>query len=82
MVKWEYKVAYIDFRGRISIEGEEHLIERGERRSEFVRRLLDSLGTDGWELGGVHPLWPAETSYMIFKRAEAVRRPPAEAGAS
>jgi hypothetical protein len=65
---WEYKVAYVDFRGRVSIEGQEIILERGERRSEFVRRVLNQLGKDGWELGGVHPLWPAETSYMVFKR--------------
>ena len=68
MQAWEYKVAYVDFRGRVSIEGEEIILERGERRSEFVRRVLNQLGKDGWELGGVHPLWPAETSYMVFKR--------------
>src|SRR6476620_5851508 len=68
-MNWEYKVVYVDFRGRIPIEGEEFMIEKGERRSAFVRAALDKLGTDGWELGGVHPLWPAETSYMIFKRA-------------
>jgi len=33
-----------------------------------VRTVLDHIGKDGWELAGVHPLWPAETSYMIFKR--------------
>jgi hypothetical protein len=43
-------------------------MERGERRSAFVRTVLDHIGKDGWELAGVHPLWPAETSYMIFKR--------------
>ena len=68
MQAWEYKVAYVDFRGRVSIEGEEIILERGERRSEFVRRVLNQLGKDGWELGGVHPMWPAETSYMVFKR--------------
>jgi len=84
MQAWEYKVAYIDFRGRVSIEGEEMILERGERRSEFVRRVLNQLGKDGWELGGVHPLWPAETSYMVFKRAvtpgTATEAPAGEAG--
>lgn len=65
---WEYRVAYVDFRGRVSIEGQEIFMERGERRSAFVRTVLNHLGKDGWELAGVHPLWPAETSYMIFKR--------------
>ena len=68
MAAWEYRVAYVDFRGRVSIEGQEIMMERGERRSAFVRTILDHLGKDGWELAGVHPLWPAETSYMIFKR--------------
>ncbi|MEO5951226.1 MAG: hypothetical protein ABIQ44_02040 [Chloroflexia bacterium] len=68
MAKWEYRVAYVDFRGRVSIEGQEILMEKGERRSAFVRTVLDTMGNDGWELAGVHPLWPAETSYMVFKR--------------
>ena len=68
MAAWEYRVAYVDFRGRVSIEGQEIMMERGERRSAFVRTVLDHIGKDGWELAGVHPLWPAETSSMIFKR--------------
>jgi hypothetical protein len=68
MAAWEYRVAYVDFRGRVSIEGQEIFMEKGERRSAFVRAVLDHLGKDGWELAGVHPLWPAETSYMVFKR--------------
>jgi hypothetical protein len=68
MGAWEYRVAYVDFRGRVSIEGQEIMMESGERRSAFVRTVLDHIGKDGWELAGVHPLWPAETSYMIFKR--------------
>ena len=68
MQTWEYRVAYVDFRGRVSIEGEELVMEHGERRSAFVRSVLDRLGRDGWELVGVHPLWPVETSYMVFKR--------------
>jgi len=68
MAAWEYRVAYVDFRGRVSIEGQEIMMEGGERRSAFVRTVLDHIGKDGWELAGVHPLWPAETSYMIFKR--------------
>lgn len=68
MASWEYRVAYVDFRGRVSIEGQEIFMEKGERRSAFVRTVLDHLGKDGWELAGVHPLWPAETSYMVFKR--------------
>jgi hypothetical protein len=81
MAAWEYRVAYVDFRGRVSIEGQEIMMERGERRSAFVRTVLDHIGKDGWELAGVHPLWPAETSYMIFKRP-ATGAPAEESGAS
>src|SRR6266581_4267852 len=75
MAAWEYRVAYVDFRGRVSIEGQEIMMERGERRSAFVRTVLDHIGKDGWELAGVHPLWPAETSYMIFKRPATGKSP-------
>ena len=78
------KVVYADFRGRISVEGEETFIEHQERRSSFARRVLNTLGAEGWELVGVQPLWPAETSYLIFKRASRGAAPPtlaqAEAG--
>jgi hypothetical protein len=75
MAAWEYKVAYVDFRGRVSIEGEEVEIEEGERHSGFVRRVLDKLGEDGWELGGVQSLGRSETSYMVFKRPSTGERP-------
>jgi hypothetical protein len=65
---WQYKVVYTDFRGRISVEGEETFIEQSERRSSFARRVLNTLGAEGWELVGIQPLWPAETAYMIFKK--------------
>src|SRR5437773_11219783 len=65
---WQYKVVYVDFRGRVSVEGEETFIEKNERRSSFSRRVLNTLGADGWELVGIQPLWPAETAYMIFKK--------------
>ncbi len=64
---WEYKVAYIDYRGRISSEGQETLISGEERRSTFARRYLDALGHDGWELVGIQPLSP-QSAYYIFKR--------------
>jgi hypothetical protein len=54
-------------------------MEQGERRSAFVRSVLDHLGKDGWELVGVHPLWPVETSYMIFKRPATGEQPVIEA---
>ena len=67
MGNFEYHVAFIDFRGRISAEGKETLIG-DERRTAFVRRYLDGLGSDGWELVGIQPMSP-HTAYYIFKRA-------------
>lgn len=64
---WEYKVAYLDYRGRISSEGQETLISGDERRSTFARRYLDALGREGWELVGIQPLSP-QSAYYIFKR--------------
>jgi hypothetical protein len=69
--QWEYKVAYIDYRGRISVEGEELLIG-SERRTAFVRRFLDSVGKDGWELAGIQPLSP-QSAYYVLKRVGAPR---------
>lgn len=66
MQTWEYKVAYVDYRGRISVEGQETLIG-DERRTAFVRRYLDGLGHEGWELTGVQPLSP-QSAYYIFRR--------------
>ncbi|HUS17235.1 MAG TPA: DUF4177 domain-containing protein [Chloroflexia bacterium] len=68
MASWEYKVVYMDFRGRASVEGDEQFIAKEERRSAFARRVMNSLGAEGWEMVGVQPLWPAETSYLVFKR--------------
>src|SRR5579884_12824 len=64
--QWAYKVAYIDYRGRISSEGLETLIGN-ERRSAFARRYLNTLGQEGWELVGIQPL-TANSAYYIFKR--------------
>lgn len=66
MTQWAYKVVYIDYRGRISCEGVETLIGN-ERRSAFVRRYLNSLGQDGWEVVGIQPLSP-NSAYYVFKR--------------
>jgi hypothetical protein len=66
MAQWAYKVVYIDYRGRISVEGVETLIGN-ERRSAFARRYMNSLGQDGWELVGIQPL-TANSAYYIFKR--------------
>jgi hypothetical protein len=66
MAQWAYKVAYIDYRGRISSEGVETLIGN-ERRSTFVRRYMNTLGKDGWEISGIQPL-TSNSAYYIFKR--------------
>lgn len=68
MANWEYRVAYVDFRGRISAEGVEFIRQQGEHRTAFVRRYLDALGREGWEVAAVHPLIRMETSYFILKR--------------
>ncbi len=69
MNAWEYKVIYVDFRGRISAEGAEFIRQSGEHRTGFVRRYLEVLGNDGWEMTGVVPLPRPESSYFILKRA-------------
>ncbi|MBE3558671.1 MAG: hypothetical protein IMW89_05515 [Ktedonobacteraceae bacterium] len=66
MAQWAYKVVYIDYRGRISCEGQETLIGN-ERRSAFARRYLNTLGRDNWELVGIQPL-TSNSAYYIFKR--------------
>ncbi len=67
MAQWAYKVAYIDYRGRISSEGLETLKGENERRSAFARRYLNTLGKDGWELVGIQPL-ASNSAYYVFKR--------------
>jgi hypothetical protein len=66
MGQWAYKVVYIDYRGRISCEGQETLIGN-ERRSGFARRYLNELGRESWELVSIQPL-TANSAYYIFKR--------------
>jgi hypothetical protein len=66
MAQWAYKVAYIDYRGRISSEGLETLIGN-ERRSTFARRYMNTLGKEGWELVGIQSL-TANSAYYVFKR--------------
>jgi hypothetical protein len=68
MANWEYKVVYVDFRGRISSEGAEYIRQGGEHRTGFVRGYLDKLGEDGWELTGMLPLLRPESSYFVLKR--------------
>lgn len=71
MNAWEYKVVYVDFRGRISAEGVEYIRRSGEHRTGFVRQYLETLGKDGWELTGLLPLVRPESSYFIMKRADS-----------
>ena len=68
MAQWAYKVAYIDYRGRISCEGLETLRADNERRSTFARRYMNTPGKDGWELVGIQPL-TGNSAYYVFKRA-------------
>src|SRR5213082_1959737 len=83
MAQWAYKVAYIDYRGRISSEGLETLIGN-ERRSTFARRYMNTLGREGWELVGIQPL-TANSAYYVFKRTaqegDFVDEAPAESSA-
>ncbi|HET8844588.1 MAG TPA: hypothetical protein VFN35_24170 [Ktedonobacteraceae bacterium] len=67
MAQWAYKVAYVDYRGRISCEGLETLRGDNERRSTFARRYMNTLGKDGWELVGIQPL-TGNSAYYVFKR--------------
>jgi hypothetical protein len=63
---FQHRVAYIDYHGRISEEGREIAIAN-ERRTTFVRRYLDGLGHDGWELVGIQPV-NQHAAYYVFKR--------------
>jgi hypothetical protein len=36
-----------------------------------MKRYLDTLGEDGWDLAGLHPLVRTEASYVILKRPKA-----------
>ena len=68
LAAWEYKIAYVDFRGRISSEGVEFIRQQGEHRTSFATRYLNVLGQEGWEVAAVHPLVRTESSYFILKR--------------
>ena len=74
---WEYRVIYVDPRGRISAEGVEFVRQSGENRTAFLKRYLDAQGAEGYEVAGVHPLIRTESSYIILKRPGVA----AEAGA-
>ncbi len=78
--KWEYKVSYVDFRGRISTEGVEFVRQSGEHRTGFVRQFLNTVGEEGWELTGIHHL-RFENAYFVFRRAKSAPAT-AEAAAS
>lgn len=65
--RFEYKVVYVDMRGRASSEGEEIGIQDGERMTAFGRRILNDLGVKGWELAGIH-MQPMGTAFYVFKR--------------
>ena len=54
--------------GRISSEGSEFIRQGGEHRTAFVRRYLDVLGAEGWELAGIPTPVSDGTSYFILKR--------------
>ena len=66
--KWEYRVVYVDPRGRISAEGVEFVRQSGENRTSFLKRYLDTQGEEGWEVTGIHPLVRSEASYVMLKR--------------
>ena len=67
----EYRVVYVDPRGRISCEGVEFVRQSGENRTAFLKRYLDLQGAEGWEMVGVHPLIRSEASYFILQRPKA-----------
>jgi hypothetical protein len=73
--RFEYKVVYADLRGRVSVEGDETLIEESERMTAFGRRYLNSLGTQGWELIGIQHQ-PMGAAFHIFKRPLAEGQQP------
>jgi len=68
MDQWEYRVAYVDSRGRISCEGVEFIRQSGEHRTTFVSRYLSALGREGWSLSGIQHLGRAETAYYVLQR--------------
>ena len=65
--QFAYKVVYIDHQGHISCEGLETLRGSNERHTAFIRRYLNTLGKEGWEMVGIQPL-TAHSAYYSFKR--------------
>ena len=68
MDQWEYRVAYVDSRGRISCNGVEFIRQSGEHRTTFVSRYLSALGREGWSLSGIQHLGRSETAYFVLQR--------------
>jgi hypothetical protein len=66
--QWEYRVVFVNFKGQISSDGQQVVIERGERRTSFIRKYLNKLGKQGWELTGTNPIDEGQSSYFVFKR--------------
>lgn len=73
--KWEYKVVFVEGWERVSIEGQETRPEEHERNSAFGRRVLNQLGSEGWDLSAVQHMMPGR-SYMVFKRPLAAGAEP------
>jgi hypothetical protein len=73
--RFEYKVVYVDFRGRVSAEGDETTIQDGERMTAFGRRVLNSFGVEGWELVGIQHQ-PMGAAFHVFKRPLAEGQQP------
>lgn len=77
----EYRVVYVDTRGRISSDGVEFIRQGGEHRTTFVSRYLSTLAQEGWTLAGIHPLARPETAYYVLERPGAASgEPPAAPG--
>jgi hypothetical protein len=49
----------------------EFVRQSGENRTAFMKRYLDTLGSEGWDLTGIHPLVRTESSYVFLKREKA-----------
>jgi len=73
--RFEYKVVYADLRGRVSVEGDETLIQEGDRMTAFGRRYLNSLGVQGWELVAIQHQ-PMGAAFHVFKRPLAAGQEP------
>ncbi len=67
MDQWEFRVAYVDTRGRISADGVEFIRQSGEHRTTFVSKYLSAMGKEGWALQGIHLLRP-DTAYYVLQR--------------